>query len=169
VDQHIATQLPEARVAIRQYLLLSGPKGADIDELIDRMRAENTAQKRPVSQQLRELSVDEANQLITAATWQAWNVVEGPNARSDDPGDYYLDRFTAGLTASEMTRMREIERLAQGFQSFIASGLVPGAEALRALANSASTARSYLRCDLPIRYRPEMWVRDSSGLWRKRR
>jgi hypothetical protein len=43
VDQHIATQLAEARVAIRQYLLLCNRNQPKLDDLIDRMRAESLA------------------------------------------------------------------------------------------------------------------------------
>jgi len=38
--------VPEARVAIRHYLLLSDSKLPNADVLIDRMRAENKSQKR---------------------------------------------------------------------------------------------------------------------------
>jgi hypothetical protein len=178
VDQRISTQLHEARVAIRQYLMLSDPNMANIDGLIDRMRSENTEQgaentyQRRASasgQQLRPLEVNETNQLKTAATWQAWNVVEGPTARADDPGDYYLDRFTAGLSAGEATRMRAIEQLFRGFQSFRCWGPAPSATALRLLSDSVSMARALVRCDLPIRYRTDMWVKDNAGAWRKRR
>jgi hypothetical protein len=168
VDQQISTQVPEARVAIRQYLLLSDPNMAKADELIDRMRAEN-AEQRGGGQQLRPLDVAETNQLATAATWQAWNVVEGPTARVDDPRDHFFDRFRAGLTAAELTRMRAIERLFQGFQAFVASGPAPSATALRTLADLVSMHRAHVRWDLPIRYRPEMWVEDNTGVWRKRR
>ena len=46
VDQHIATELAEARVAIRKYPLLSDRNQTSVDSLIDRMRAENTGHKR---------------------------------------------------------------------------------------------------------------------------
>lgn len=169
VDQHIATQLPEARVAIRQYLLLADSTLPKLDELIDRVRAENPQQLRAGHHNLQRLEVDETDRLATAATWPAWNIVEGPSARSDDPGDHYFDRFTAGLTAEEAARMRAIERLFHRLEAFVSTGPAPGAPALRGLSESASTARPYLRCDLPIRYRPEMWVKDSAGFWRKRR
>lgn len=169
VDQHIATQLMDARVAIRQYLLLCDTTLRNVDELIDRMRAENTAQRRAGHHVLRALDIAETNQLATAATWPAWNIVEGPSARSDDPGDRYCDRFTAGLTAEEAIQMRAVEDLFQRLKTFATTGPAPGAPALRVLADSVSLARSNLRRDLPIRYRSEMWVKDSAGLWRKRR
>lgn len=169
VDQHIATQLAEARVAIRQYLLLSDSNLLKLDELVDRMRAENTGQRRAGHHNSRPLDIAEVNQLATAATWPAWNIVEGPNARSDDPGDRYLDRFNTGLRAEEATRMRAIEELFHQFQAFLDAGPAPGPASLRGLAQAASVARPNVRCDLPIRYRPEMWVQDGIGLWRKRR
>jgi hypothetical protein len=169
VDRHIATQLAEARVAIRQYLLLSDPNQPDLETLIDRMRAENTDQKRAGHHQLQPLDVSEAHLLATAAVWPPWNAVEGPQRRSDDPQDRYYDRFTSGLTAEEVARMRQIETLFGRFQSFVNAGPAPGADSLRALAQAASMARPILSSCLPIRYRQDMWVSDGGGLWRKSR
>ncbi len=39
VDRHIATEAGEARVAIRQYLLLSDRNLPGLEDLLDRMRA----------------------------------------------------------------------------------------------------------------------------------
>jgi hypothetical protein len=169
VDQHIATELAEARVAIRQYLLLSDRNQPNLDALIDRMRAENADQKRASHNKVEPLSVSEAHQLATAAVWPPWNAVEGPQRRSDDPQDRYFDRFTFGLTADEPARMRAIETLFGQLQIFVNAGQAPGAGHLRGLAQSASLARPFVICDFPIRYRPEMWVDDGAGVWRKRR
>jgi hypothetical protein len=133
------------------------------------MRAENTEQRRAGHYRLEPLSVAEAHQLATAAVWPAWNAVEGPQQRSDDPQDHYFDRFTAGLTVEEAARMRAIERLFEQFQSFVKAGPAPGPGSLRALAQAASQARPTVTCDLPIRYRSEMWVDDGTGRWRKQR
>ena len=169
VDQHIATQLPEARTAIRQYLLLCDRKLADLDTLVDRMRAENTTQRRPGHHDLRGLDVAEAHRLSTVAVWPAWDIVEGPRLRSDDPRDRYFDRFTSGLTAEEAARMRAIEALFHAFEAFVGAGPAPGPASLSALAMAASTARSALPSNSPIRYRAEMWVDEGEGVWRKRR
>lgn len=138
VDQHIATQLPEARVAIRQYLLLADRNLPNPDDLIDRMRAENTSQRRAAHRELRPLDVGEAHRLATAAVWPAWNAVEGPRDRTDDPQDRYFDRFTSGLTVEEATRMKSVETLFGDFQRFINAGPAPGAGSLRALADATS-------------------------------
>ena len=133
MDQHIATEFAEARVAIRQFLLLSDRNQLDLEALIDRMRAENTQQKRAGHAHLNPLDVAEAHRLATAAVWPAWNAVEGPQRRSDDPQDRYFDRFTSGLTAEEAARMRVIESLFGNFQAFVNSGPAPGPGSLRAL------------------------------------
>lgn len=65
--------------------------------------------------------------------------------------------------------MQTIERLFHRFQAFAGTGPAPGSLALRDLTEAVLAARPALRCDLPIRYRPEMWVKDGGGLWRKRR
>jgi hypothetical protein len=169
VDQHIATALPEPRVAIRQYLLLSDRNQPNLDALIDRMRAANTDQRRASHNCLLPITVAEAHQLATAAVWPAWNAVEGPQRRSDDPQNRYFDRFTPGLTAEEANRMRAIETLFHDFEAFINAGPAPGPVSLRTLAQAASTARLNVYCDSPIRYRPEMWVQVGPDIWRKPR
>lgn len=170
VDQQIDTELPEAKVAIRQYLMLVDRSlQSDADGLIDRMRAENRNQARANHNHLEPLNDAEANQLRQSAVWPAWNIVEGPLRRSDDPGDRYFDRFTAGLIGDEIGRMRAIEVLFGDLGNF-ANGPAPGAASLRALARAASVAGSILRCDQPIPFRPEMWVQDTdTSLWSKRR
>lgn len=79
VDQHIATQFPEARAAIRQYLLLCDPTLANREDLIDRIRAENTSQRRAGHHHLQALDSPEVLRLQTAAVWPAWNTIEGPD------------------------------------------------------------------------------------------
>jgi hypothetical protein len=169
VDQHIATTLAEARVAVRQYLLLADRSILNIDSLIDRIRAENADQKRASHHHLPPLGVAEAHQLATAAVWPAWNIVEGPQSRSDDPQDRYFDRFTSGLTREEATRMMLIQRLFSHFQVFAAVGAAPGGAHLRALAQEIAAVRPILYCESPIRYRAEMWIQGEAGRWRKRR
>src|SRR5262245_54548507 len=73
VDQHVATQIPEARVAIRQYLLLADRNLPNAEALIGRMRAENTSQLRAKHNELQPVDVVEAHRLATAAVWPAWN------------------------------------------------------------------------------------------------
>ena len=169
VDQHIGTEFAEARVAIRQYLLLADRSLPNLENMIDRMRAENNTQKRAGTARLEPLNVAEAHQLGTAAVWPAWSAVEGPKNRSDDPHDRYFDRFTFGLTSEEARRMNTIEGLFSAFQRFVDTGPAPGPGNLRALGEAASFARSTLAGAQPIRYRADMWVQDHAGLWRKRR
>lgn len=168
VDQHIETQLPEARVAIRQYLSLVDPHVVNLDELVDRIRAENVTQRRAEHNPLKPLDVVEANQLAAAAVWPAWDVVEGPSARSDDTRDESLDRFTAGLTNNELGQMRGIDRLFTAFSTFVKAGLGPGATSTKALSQAMATERPAVARDLPIRFRTEMWIKDGLA-WRKRR
>jgi hypothetical protein len=141
-----------------------------VEALIDRMRAENTTQRRAEHSRLEPLSVLDVNWLATAAVWPPWNTVEGPQARSDDPQDYYVDRFTAGLTPTEADRMRAIELLFPHLESFVRAGPAPGRSSLRDLSQAVLRARRALDCALPISYRPEMWTQDGAGgLWRKAR
>ncbi len=111
--------------------------------------------------------------MATAAVWPPWNAVEGPRPerRSDDPQNRYLDRFTFGLTADEAARMKAIEALiSSDLQAFAPIPvLLQEPIVCAALAQVSSRARFLVRCDLPIRYRPEMWIEDDNGLWRKRR
>lgn len=168
VDRHLATDWPEARVAIRQYLLLSDRNQPRLDEYISRMRANEPGHKRAGNNPLLALDVPEVNELATLAVWPAWNAVEGPKNRTDDPKDRYFDRFTFGLTAEEAARMQAIEKLFEQLRMF-AGELEPGPESLRRLADTASIFRPHLLCDLPIPFRAEMWVQEKDGTWHKRR
>jgi hypothetical protein len=87
VMQCYDTHLPEARTALRHYLLLCNRKLFDVDTWIDRIRKQ-------------DLEVAECGWLATTAVWPAWNIVEGPatRLRTDDPGDRFIDRYTHGLT-----------------------------------------------------------------------
>jgi hypothetical protein len=169
VDQFIGTHLPEARTAIRQYLLLCGARETNLETLIDRMRALNTTQRRAGHHSLPLLEDGDVLKLQEYAVWPPWNAVEGPKKenRTDDPADSGLDRFTCGLTPPESARIRAIEALFRHLQPFIASGANPGPASLRALADAASSARPILQASLPIRYRRDMWVQDGPGKWRK--
>jgi hypothetical protein len=167
VDAHINTAVPEARTAIGQYLRLCDGGLPNLEDLVDRIRAANETQRRTIHHQLRPLDVAEANQLQTAAMWPAWNAVQGPRNRSDDPQDRYFDRFTAGLTAEEKSRMNAIEMLFGQLQTFAAIQVDPAT--LRALANTASIARSTLGRAVPIQYRADMWVEERDRRWRKNR
>ena len=169
IDRHIETELPEIRVALRQYLLLSQRNQPDIDVLIERMRVGNIDQKRASHYLPQPLSVPEFNQIATSVVWPSWNAVEGPKQRGDDPQDRYMDRFTSGLTAGESARMRAIEQLLGQLQSFLNGGPSPGPAILRALSQAAASARPSLQNITPIRYRPDMWIDDGGGIWRKRR
>lgn len=169
VDRHVGSQIPEARLALRVYLSLVDRRLPEVDQLITRMRAENTSQKRASYNHIEALSVADVHQLSTAAVWPAWNAVEGPQLRSDDPGDRYMDRFTSGLTANELRRMHAIEWLFRDLSNFVNAGSQPGSVALRLLADAASRGRAALVNEEPIRFRPEMWVKGEDGRWRKRR
>lgn len=141
----------------------------NLDDLIDRMRAENTSQRRAGHGELRPLDIAEAHRLATAAVWPLWNAVEGPQNRTDDPRDRYFDRFTSGLTPQEAARMKSVEGLFGDLRTFINAGPAPGPVNLRALVDATSRVRSIVSCDLPIRYRAELWVNEGNGRWRKRR
>jgi len=167
VDQQINTQLPEARVAIRQYLVLADARLQNVDALVDRIRAENTTQRRAGHNNLQPLTVVEADQLASVAAWPAWDVVEGPTPRSDDPGDQ-LDRFTVGLLPAEIAQMKALEHLFSAFKQFANAGPGSGASGLSTLSHELAIERSNVARELPIRLRAEMWVEDGTK-WRKNR
>lgn len=168
VDHHVGTAMPEARTAVRQYLTLVDPSLPCVDQLVDRIRAENESQRRAGHHPLRKLDVAEAHQLATAAVWPVWNTIEGPAHRSDDPGNDFIDRHTRGLQPEEAFRMRVVEQLYREFQVFVRSGPTPTAMTLRMFMGAMTTARPALAGAQPIRFRNEMWIQDN-GRWRKRR
>ena len=166
VDQHLDTEVPEARTAVRQYLLLSDRNLPNVDMLIEQMRVRNIEQRRASHYRPQSLSVPEWHQMATAAVWPAWNTVEGPAQRTDDPGNSF-DRFIVGLTVEEAARMRVVESLFHHFQTFV--NATAGIGSLRAFIQAVNVARPNIYCDMPMRYRPEMWVQVGPKLWRKRR
>ena len=167
VDQFIGTQIPESRTEIRQYLLLCGANDPGLEQKLNLMRA--GAQRRAGHHILLPLNDGEVLKLQEFAVWPAWNAVEGPRGenRTDDPGGAALDRFTCGLRPEESARMRTIEALFRQLQAFIGCGENPGPAALRSLAQAASAARPTLHGAKPMEYRPDMWVPDGPGKWRK--
>jgi hypothetical protein len=174
VQQHIQTDWQEARVTIRQFLSLCDRNLPNLDETLDRMRFENTDRKRAGHNREERLTTPEVNDLGTAATWQAWNIVGGPAgySRSDDPAGDGVDRFRVGLRPSERDRMRFVEELSTSLQTFVGAGPDPGHAALETLSEDVTLARrltgnNLVGCEAPIPFREEMWVRDN-GLWRKR-
>lgn len=106
--------------------------------------------------------------LATIAVWPHWNIVEGPELRSDDPGDHYIDRYTHGLTLREFARMPPMETLFAEFYSFGLAGANPSAAALRAVRDAMALVRPALAGEGPIFFRDEMWEQDG-GRWKKRR
>jgi hypothetical protein len=156
VNQAAAKELGEARVALRQYLRLCGQPLPDIDQLIDRMP---------------DMEIPECNAQATQAVWPAWNIVEGPatNLRSDDPGERGMDRYFQGITPLEFARMRALDPLYLDFQIFNQATQNLDANTLRGISAAIRVARMSLQADLPIPYRPAMWVRQSDGRFRKAR
>jgi hypothetical protein len=156
VDCFHGTQIAEARTAIRQFLITCDGRLPHVDVMLDKLRRD-------------ELTVVECNILEEAAIWAAWNLVDGPKNRSDDPDDTYIDRFTFGVTREEFGRMGVIEGLYRSFLQFNSS-VQPTATDLRTLAEALKTARLTLAgIDRPIPFRPDMWEREADGRWRKRR
>ncbi len=148
----VDTQLPEARQAARQYLILCARWMPDADSRIEQIRRGT-------------LTVPQCIDLQMTAAWPAWNVVEGPGNRSDDPQStgFDLDRFTHGMTLIEFGRMKHIDLLYAQFLDYAAVGSLSG------LVSALKTARESLSADGPIPFRESMWVKDIDGRWRKRR
>ncbi len=152
------SQLAEARLALRQYLMLCGQNWQVADGWIDQLRAQ-------------AMERWQCDALATAAVWHAWNIVEGPDGRlrTDDPGDHYMDRYTHGITLREFERMNAMEFLFGALVMFRNSGVNPPPAALSALREAIMLVRQVLACEQPILYRPDMWERDGGQRWKKRR
>lgn len=152
----VDTELAEARVAARQFLTMCNRKLTNIDTLLEQTRRG-------------QLTVVDCTTMEESAVWAPWNIVDGPNRRSDDPGDSYVDRFTFGITPEEFSRMAVIERLYLTFEQFSRVAQPDEAE-FRMLVDSVSVARMSLGfVERPIPFRPEMWEREADGRWHKRR
>lgn len=167
VDLHLASASKEAAMPIRQYLRLADRNFHDLDQKLNRMRISHSHQRRASHNEMRPIEIAEIDELRTAASWPVWNVVEGPNNRSDDPKDHDFERFSFGLTPVQSMRMRCVELMYAEMRIFVASG--PGVASSRRFGEAIRTARLMAGGDEPIRFSAEMWVMESDGRWHKRR
>jgi hypothetical protein len=148
---HVESAEAEARTCLFQFLALCNRNHPGLERVADRLRSDPRAPRRAGHNPLAPLAIHEVTEIHRSVIWPAWDVVEGPAKRGDDPADHYLDRFTAGLTADEAQQMRAIEELFPALQAAITSG--PSAS----LGASIRAARMRLNRPAPIRYRPDMW------------
>jgi hypothetical protein len=99
--------------------------------------------------------------------WPAWNIVEGPARRSDDPkNNHTLDAFTSGITVSESNRQGKVRDLFIAFGIFneaTAGGRV-SEDAAQAVANVMNNAERTLVAGDVIRYRAAMWAESKPPL-----
>lgn len=151
LETHTHSAEAEARTCLFQFLALCNRNHPDLERTADRLRTNPAAPRRAGHNPLTLLSVPELTALHSTVIWPAWDVVEGPSKRSDDPRDHYLDRFTVGLKPDEALQMRAIETLYPGLQAAIASG--PSG----ALSAALRAARMTLNRESPIRFRANMW------------
>jgi hypothetical protein len=173
VTVFLDSQWPEARTAVRQYLLLCGVRAPNLENLIDRIRAVQRAQRRASHHELPLLESYELEPIRTAVIWPPWDLVAGPEGkfRADDPelvNRDRFDRFTTGLTVAEAARMREIDSLFRQIQLFLTINPTTPAS-LRTFVQEVNRCRQTLGDCSPIPYRPDMWTQDPDGKWRKAR
>jgi hypothetical protein len=165
-DQFIKTDIPEARVAIYQYLILCGLEPGQSGDLLAQIRLEHPRPARPGNRQPKPLSNVDEDILSGLVMWPAWNVVVGPRNRSDEPQQSEIDLFKTGLIGEEPIRMKAAKSLHSQLTLFVK--LPPSPAALRTLSHALVIERSRLgRCAQPIPFRPAMWVREADGKWRK--
>jgi len=192
VDQHIGTDRPEPRAALRQFLNLCDRNLQNVDDKLDRMRLANREyleainRKRAAHSKLEPLDTPDADALTKAAIWPAWNIVEGPGNRSDDPKDKgkdegkrcdplrAFDKFTVGLTPAEANRLKAAGELFERFLVFVSAGSEADPDSLQMLASDIVLIRrlsgnDLVGCTEPIPFREGMWLKDEkTGEWRKR-
>ncbi len=151
LEHRIHSAGAEARTCLYQFLALCNRNHPGLEKVTDRLRTDPAAPKRAGHNPLVPLSVPELTEVHRSVIWPAWDVVEGPAQRGDDPGDHYMDRFTAGLQADEMLQMRAIESLFPSLETAATNG--PSS----ALASAIGAARNVLNRPTPIRFRADMW------------
>lgn len=154
LETHTHSAEAEARTCLYQFLALCRRNHPELERLADRLRTGATGPRRAGHNPLAPLAVHELTAVHSTVIWPAWDVVEGPSNRSDDPRDRYLDRFTVGLKPDEVLQMRAIEALYPSLQAAISSG--PSV----VLSGALRAARMTLHRESPIRYRPDMWDWD---------
>ena len=170
IAEQLATDSAEAHTAAFQYLTLCNHELPAVRQLLRRLRTGDTISDPKLTPhriaghaRVAPLEVHERNEIERAVAWPPWNAVEGPNNRSDDPGDQF-EIFLHGATAREQLRMRAIQSLYKAMQIFLAGG--PGVPSLRALIGQIQVQRDSLKFEKPIDYRADMWTKGDDGKWR---
>ncbi len=148
---HVQSAEAEARTCLFQFLALCSRNHPDLERMVDRLRSDPRAPRRAGHNPIAPLAIHELTEVHRSVIWPAWDVVEGPAQRGDDPADHYLDRFTVGLTGEESGQMRAIETLFPALTHAIGAG--PSGS----LSSSIRAGRQALQRSTPIRFRAGMW------------
>lgn len=108
------------------------------------------------------LSIEQQLVLDVKISWPAWNIVEGPSFRRDDPKNDF-DEFTSGLTASELERHKKLKKLfisVRIFNDATAAGAINDETASAVAISMNNVERTLVAGDL-IRFRTIMWQETS--------
>ena len=95
----------KAQLALHTYLRLVGFEHADAKRLLAAMGAG-------------ALSGEDQERVRVAVSFPVWDIVEGPENRSDDPKDHTFDEYSIGLTPGELNRQSKLLHLYGGLRRF---------------------------------------------------
>lgn len=110
----------------------------------------------------KKLSFERGQVLERRIVWPAWNSVEGPAFRTDDPGSN-LDEFTAGLTAPERNRQERIKELFIEMRRFnpASAGETMSESSVEAVVIVMNQVERTLVAGDAIHFRAAMWMETS--------
>jgi hypothetical protein len=98
------TKSDKAQLALHTYMRLLGFDHAGAKRLLAAMARAG-------------LSLEDQERVEVAVTYPAWDVVEGPENRSENPTNHF-DEYSAGLTPGELSRQEKLKQLFCGLQIF---------------------------------------------------
>jgi hypothetical protein len=98
------TTSDKAQLALHTYLRLVGFEHADAKRLLAAMGAG-------------ALAWEDQERVEVAVSYPVWDIVEGPENRSDDP-DNHFDEYSVGLSPGELNRQSKLLHLYGGLRRF---------------------------------------------------
>jgi hypothetical protein len=129
------------------FLRLVG--AGDDDSIIEKMK----------QRKLGVPSAWESDALFQKLKWPAWNLVEGPRFRVDDPGETF-ERFIYGMSGNELDRQFALRRLNTAMIQFAGS---PSDSRARQLLSELNYMRLKYGRSSWIPFKPSMWVQATEG------
>lgn len=116
--------------------------------------------------QANALAVADAADIHAKLSYPAFNLVEGPEDRNDNPAANVVDRFTVGMSKSERSRQDDLLRLDQAMRPFLVVGAAAPAPTAKQITDLKKVldelVKSYRRSPA-VTFKDSMWTVVTPG------